>query len=310
MEWSTSPAAPPAEQIPSTASASGGPGKSSIVERSMATLVRGSSSTPHPVSTSPPHPYTAGNGPAPTGNNFPISTKTEDPADYSDTGSEEGGWIDWFVNYPGNEYFCAVDEDYIRDNFNLYGLQRRVQYYDYALEMILGNEPPTEEDLNDADFLEVYRDAQELYGLIHARFICSVRGLQLMRCHFLEGRFGRCPRYMCGQQLLLPVGTSEDLRVGSVKMYCPRCGQAYEQRLSSHSVDGAFFGTSFPHIFCLRYPELIPTDPPTAYVAKLFGFRVHGGQSVIEQISSKTRQQLEEYRACDAGAVTDAGGDG
>jgi casein kinase II subunit beta len=39
-------------------------------------------------------------------------------SDYSD-----GGWIEWFCNLPDHFYFCEVDEDYIRDGFNIYGLK-------------------------------------------------------------------------------------------------------------------------------------------------------------------------------------------
>ena len=31
----------------------------------------------------------------------------------------EGGWIQWFVNLKGNEFFCEVDEDFIRKKSNL-----------------------------------------------------------------------------------------------------------------------------------------------------------------------------------------------
>ena len=50
---------------------------------------------------------------------------------------EENPWIQWFVNMRGNEFFCAVDEDFVRDDFNLTGLSPAVPLYDYALDMIL-----------------------------------------------------------------------------------------------------------------------------------------------------------------------------
>lgn len=33
------------------------------------------------------------------------------------------GWIRWFTSLEGHEYMVEVDEDYIKDPFNLYGLQ-------------------------------------------------------------------------------------------------------------------------------------------------------------------------------------------
>ena len=46
-------------------------------------------------------------------------------------------------------------------------------------------------------FLEVYQAAMDLYGLIHARFILSPRGLAMMREKFLLGAFGMCQRILC-----------------------------------------------------------------------------------------------------------------
>ena len=37
----------------------------------------------------------------------------------------------------------------------------------------------------------------DLYGLIHARFIVSPKGLVVMREKFLNGMFGVCPRVLC-----------------------------------------------------------------------------------------------------------------
>ncbi len=58
----------------------------------------------------------------------------------------------------------------------------------------------------------------DLYGLIHARFIISSRGLHIMRGKYLNGVFGACPRVLCDRQLVLPVGMSEDLSISRVKV--------------------------------------------------------------------------------------------
>ena len=40
-----------------------------------------------------------------------------------------------------------VDDDYIRDSFNLYGLKPFIPKYEEALEMILSTDIPDSEDL-------------------------------------------------------------------------------------------------------------------------------------------------------------------
>jgi len=50
----------------------------------------------------------------------------------------------------------------------------------------------------------------------------------------------------------------------------------YACRGDEMDLDGAYFGTTFPHLFLIQFPELWPPKPVKveAYVPRVFGFRV------------------------------------
>ena len=61
--------------------------------------------------------------------------------------------------------------------------------------------------------------------------------------------FGYCMRAYCDKQPVVPVGMSDVLRKGRVKVYCPKCEEVYSPSPQRFNIDGAFFGPSLPHIF-------------------------------------------------------------
>lgn len=191
---------------------------------------------------------------------------------------EEGDfpWISWFCQLKGNEFFCEVDDEYIQDEFNLTGLANMVPFFDNAIDMILDLDSPGQDQLTDEQARIVESAAETLYGLIHARFITTTRGLKLMEQKYLEAEFGRCPRVFCSGQPVLPVGQSDIVRESSVKVFCPKCGDLYYPRSSRHkALDGAFWGTSFPHLLLLTiHNGPTPPERTPKYVPRIFGFRV------------------------------------
>lgn len=82
-----------------------------------------------------------------------------------------------FISSRGNEYFCEIDEEYITDRFNLTGLNVEVQYYQYALDLI---NDVFDLDCDDEMREVIEKSARHLYGLIHARYIVTTRGLAKM----------------------------------------------------------------------------------------------------------------------------------
>lgn len=199
-----------------------------------------------------------------------------DDTDRSDhSSSEEVSWITWFCALKGNEFFCEVDEAYIQDDFNLTGLSKQVPYYEYALDMILDLESQFDDEFSEDEQQMVEAAAKTLYGLIHSRYILTTRGLSQMEKKFKNVCFGRCPRVFCQGQPVLPVGQSDNKREASVKIYCPKCNDIYYPRSQRHrGIDGAYFGTTFAHLFLLVYPELRPQATPEVFQPKIYGFKV------------------------------------
>ncbi|CAD8094202.1 unnamed protein product [Paramecium primaurelia] len=219
--------------------------------------------------------------------------------------SEGTGWIQWFCNMEDHQFLCEVDSDFIRDNFNLYGLKSKFNFYNEALDLILSSETPDDEDLEDERFLEVYQEATDLYGLIHARFIITAKGLALMKDKFLSGKFGACPRVLCDRSNVLPVGMSEELRTSRVKVFCPRCEEVYIPKKKCPDVDGAYFGCSFPSIFIMNFVQEIQIAPNNQqYVPRIFGFRVfkkkgsryQDMQQKPTEITHYSEEQLKKLR--------------
>lgn len=82
-----------------------------------------------------------------------------------------------FISSRGNEYFCEIDEEYLTDRFNLTGLNTEVQYYQYALDLITDVfDLDADDDLRE----QIEKSARHLYGLVHARYIVTTRGLAKM----------------------------------------------------------------------------------------------------------------------------------
>ena len=43
----------------------------------------------------------------------------------------ETGWISWFCNLDDHQFFCEIDQDFIQDSFNLFGLKSRFAHFQF-----------------------------------------------------------------------------------------------------------------------------------------------------------------------------------
>lgn len=207
---------------------------------------------------------------------------------------DEPSWVSWFCMLRNHEFFCEVDPAFVQDRFNLYGLKEVVgPLYGEAMTMILGY-APTEKQLSDPSqrIHKVLETARVLYGLIHARYILTAQGLSDMKAKFKAQEFGACPRTLCEKQTVLPVGLSDTVSLSGdnpMKLFCARCRELYDHNVpGGNYIDGAFFGTTFPHLFLQTYGELRPAKCGRCYVPRVFGFKVHQGGSTGGSSSSSS----------------------
>eukprot|EP01022_Parablepharisma_sp_SALTPOND_P019389 TRINITY_DN32_c3_g1_i1.p7 TRINITY_DN32_c3_g1~~TRINITY_DN32_c3_g1_i1.p7 ORF type:complete len:139 (-),score=5.58 TRINITY_DN32_c3_g1_i1:1745-2161(-) len=121
-----------------------------------------------------------------------------------------------------------------------------------------------------------------------------------MHQKYVSKTFGTCPRVLCDKEILLPVGLSDELFKSRVKvilatqqkqLYCPRCREVYIPTKENVDLDGAFFGTAFPHNFLKTYEKTIDIAEAEKYVPKICGFKVrltnaHQMQTLCEQYSA------------------------
>ena len=200
-----------------------------------------------------------------------------------------------FISSRGNEYFCEIDEEYITDRFNLTGLNTEVHYYQHALDLITDVfDLDCEDDMRET----IEKSARHLYGLVHARYIVTTRGLAKMVEKFKKSDFGRCPRVMCESHPLLPFGPSDNPGLKTVKLFCAKCEDIYNPKSSRHaSIDGAYFGSSFHNILFQVYPALVPAKSRRRYEPKIFGFKVHYAAALArwqDAVRQGQRKALQE----------------
>jgi casein kinase II subunit beta len=166
-----------------------------------------------------------------------------------------------------------VDLDFAGDWFNHYGMKELVERFDEALELICDRHTKKWNNFAQETIREIHTQALKLYGLLHSRWIVQPRGLAQMKEKFEKGVFGECPRFSCNGQHVLPVGESGNPGCHSCKLFCPQCCDIY--RPDDVLVDGADFGTAFPHIFLIEFPRFNARSAFATFQPNVFGFRLY-----------------------------------
>ncbi|KAG9389813.1 Casein kinase II regulatory subunit [Carpediemonas membranifera] len=180
-------------------------------------------------------------------------------------------FIDALCGLRGYQILARIPDEYLRDAFNLTGLSTEHPYFNESLKILLSRS-----HFDGSMTSEAAENAKLLYGMIHARYITTTHGLGRMREKYTKGIFGTCMRCSCAKTGLLPVGANDQPGVTSVKFFCPTCQDVYHPTVKAHTtIDGAFFGTTFPHLFMFQHTALHSAVNPRPYVPKIFGFAIY-----------------------------------
>ncbi|KAK8890468.1 hypothetical protein M9Y10_035244 [Tritrichomonas musculus] len=192
----------------------------------------------------------------PNHSHFPKTKDTSSQSDFINQYTSDHNWL------------AVVDDSYINDNFNLFGIPEMIPNFFTALKVLKGeinldstksiassqkenannggentnldlNQKTGNDNNNSAIGNNDVKPKEELpanieqtcidaYNVIHSRFIQSTKGLQIMRRKFEAGIFGTCPRFLCNGQNLLPFGSSMRVSKAPARSYCPLCHDVYE----------------------------------------------------------------------------------
>ncbi|EAY07468.1 Casein kinase II regulatory subunit family protein [Trichomonas vaginalis G3] len=164
----------------------------------------------------------------------PVMTSINDESDMSSC-----EWINEFIAQ--SDWITYVDEAYLNDNFNLYGLNSIIEGYSEVVKFLRGQFYELPPGMTTKQLL---KEAEKLYTLIHARFLLTYAGVKKVKKKYESGIFGQCPRVACNHHNLLPIGMTPSYGEEKVKVYCPCCHDIYN---TNQQLDGALFGPYFPH---------------------------------------------------------------
>lgn len=194
-------------------------------------------------------------------------------------------WLERLLELPRAKLLVRVDEDFLSNTFNITGLKQKIAHFTPAYELVRRSTTLTARGAVDLETLS--REAEDVYGLIHARYLITRPGLDLMFKKFEAGEFMKCPRVNCRGAQCLPYGETDELGQRTVKMYCPYCSDIYNPTDPDIAdVDGAYFGSSWIHMFLQRYPSVIPSAPMKLYVPRIFGFRMCYSSDIEDESSA------------------------
>uniref|UniRef100_A0A7E4ZXP0 Casein kinase II subunit beta n=1 Tax=Panagrellus redivivus TaxID=6233 RepID=A0A7E4ZXP0_PANRE len=172
---------------------------------------------------------------------------------------DESDFITWINSLMATRLMIPIDLYFLRDSFNRTGIDKMLNITPTKLEELM-EFIIDDVELPDEDYDELNKDAVEVYGLLHARFLLTERGLNQVRDLYENGEYGQCPRHACDGQNVLPIDAQlPPPEPNHVQIYCPKCEEIYRIGEKTKSpISGAFFGADLPQTFFMAFPELRP----------------------------------------------------
>ncbi|KAJ3442619.1 casein kinase ii subunit beta [Anaeramoeba flamelloides] len=234
-------------------------------------------STTYPIMPSTQSSYSTYSGPSTFSSSSGIENEDYSSNSGSDPKFDENteSYSEYFCSLKYNEFFCHTDHSFLIDNFNFHGISEYFKYYEKAVEIIRDQDSQKEENFTKKQYKAIDKEVEFLYGILHARFIVTQRGLEAMREKYLNKEFGVCPRTFCNSFPVLPIGFSDTPSQSKMKIFCPQCKKVYYPPHDYNDIDSAFFGSTFPNLFINTFPELIKNIQKKDYKPKMFGFDIH-----------------------------------
>lgn len=206
---------------------------------------------------------------------------------YSD---EETDWISTFLSQSSfRQLLVEVPDVFFGDNLALCGLDVEVKHFNDALRLIR-NQAPTDLDVDTAS-----KAAALLYARAHARYVLTPQGLEDVRAKYERCDYGRCPRYLCGGQRMLPYGAVDRPGKAVLRFFCPCCHQLYKNFVHTPDqfIDGCFYGPNLAPMFLLTYPTLLPRNCPK-YEPRIYGFAIYDPEKRGTRINPVLRDLMEK----------------
>uniref|UniRef100_A0A1I8FNG9 Casein kinase II subunit beta n=1 Tax=Macrostomum lignano TaxID=282301 RepID=A0A1I8FNG9_9PLAT len=212
-------------------------------------------------------------------------------------------WIAEFCDRPGNEFFCKTRTT-SGTAFNLTGLGTAVPNYHRAMKLLLDG--PEQLDLA-SDDPQAGDSAAECRAAVRldSRALHHVRpGHPQMVAKWMLGHFGVCRRVFCRKNSGFSC-LSDIPGGGHGKGVLPPLHGGVRPQLSRHlHVDGAYFGTGFPHLLFLSIRNAGPSRQPISFAPSLYGFKIHPLAYQLQQAAAAGRQRQHRATPASAPAAT------